>query len=349
VNENAGATVASQSVYAGDAFSRADESEDAVFYGRDRFVQHLDAAALATVSWAIGKLVVEEAPVILDLLASWDSHLPDGLRPAEVVGLGLNERELARNPALDRYVLGDLNRDPSLPFEEGRFDAALCTVSVDYLTRPFAVFPEVARVLKPGGLFAVIFSNRFFPEKAVKVWREASEAERVLIVEDYFRSAPSFGPCRVYLSKGRPRPAENRYAGLGLPSDPVYVAYAEKAGAPPERKARPVLREDRVVLPDEALVNLRKGRARETLECPYCGVRMKKWAVPVNPFTEWDREFLYVCFNDECPLIVRGWGALSEQGNQGFSYRTLYDPVSFGFFTVPVPSNRALREGIVEE
>lgn len=336
-------------VYDEGAFAREDESNDREFYATDRFVEHLDDEALATVSWAIGKLLIERSPSVLDLMASWDSHLPEGLEPAEVVGLGLNENELRRNVALTSRVLHDLNGDPVLPFADGRFDAVLCTVSVDYLTRPFEVFGEVARVLKPGGLFCVTFSNRFFPQKAVKVWQKATEPERVLIVEDYFRSAPAFGRCRVFLSKGKPRPREDKYAGLGLPSDPVYVAYAEKGGGPEGGPRRPVLSEERVPMPDGAVVAARKARARQTLECPYCGVRMKKWAVPVNPFTEWDREFMYVCFNDECPFLVRGWGVLSAQGNRGFSYRVLFDPVCSAFLTIPVPGTRALREGIVEE
>ena len=57
----------------------------------------------------IGTLVVEEAPAILDLMASWDSHLPASVRPSRTTGLGLNVRELRENPALDTAVLGDLN------------------------------------------------------------------------------------------------------------------------------------------------------------------------------------------------------------------------------------------------
>ena len=60
----------------------------------------------------------------------------------------------------------DLNRTPTLPFEDESFDVVLNTVSVDYLTRPFEVFAEVGGVLRPGGLFLVTFSNRAFPQKA---------------------------------------------------------------------------------------------------------------------------------------------------------------------------------------
>jgi SAM-dependent methyltransferase len=137
----------------------------------------------------IGTLVVEESPAILDLMAGWDSHIPGDLRAQEAVGLGLNENELRNNKVLSEAEIHDLNKDPRHPFPDNRFDAVINTVSVDYMTKPAEVFKEVWRVLKPGGLFLVIFSNRMFPEKAVKVWREAGEDERVLLVEDFFKEA----------------------------------------------------------------------------------------------------------------------------------------------------------------
>ena len=69
-----------------DAFSRLDESDDRVFYGTDRFVNHIDAVALNTVKQLIETLIVEENPVILDLMAGWDSHLPGTLNPSRVIG-----------------------------------------------------------------------------------------------------------------------------------------------------------------------------------------------------------------------------------------------------------------------
>ncbi len=63
-------------------------------------------------------------------MASWDSHLPRGSSPAQLVGLGLDETELRANGALTHRVIHDLNRDPVLPFPDGSFDAAVCTSSI---------------------------------------------------------------------------------------------------------------------------------------------------------------------------------------------------------------------------
>jgi SAM-dependent methyltransferase len=133
-----------------DAFSRLDETDDAAFYAGERCVYHMDARARQTVERVIGTLCVEPEPAILDLMAGWHSPIPDSVQPAQLVGLGLGEKDLQRNERLDRYVLHDLNQQPRLPFEDASFDVVLNSASVDYLVRPFEVFAEVARVLEPG-------------------------------------------------------------------------------------------------------------------------------------------------------------------------------------------------------
>ncbi len=330
-------------------FSRIDERDDAEFYSEDRFVNHLDDTALASVQRLIGELAVEVSPAVLDLMAGWNSHLPDSLAPGEVVGLGLNPRELARNRALDRHVLHDLNRTPALPFPDESFDIVVCSLSVDYLTRPVEVFRDTARVLKPGGLFLVIFSSRMFPEKAVKIWREMDELERVDLVRRYFRDAGEFEDCRTFVSKGLPRPKDDKYFSLGIPSDPVYAVYADRTGGAPSRAPRPEPASDPVPMPPPDVIAGRKKSASRTLCCPYCGEHLTKWAVPQSPFTEWDVPYMYVCFNDTCPYLVRGWRTMERQGNFGVSYRTMYNPWRDYFSPVPVPSLVALRDGIIQD
>lgn len=336
-------------MYGEGAFSRLDEQDDARFYARDRFVSHLDAAALSEVERIVGALVVEPRPEVLDLMASWNSHLPADLEAERVVGVGLNANELRANPRLDEWVIHDLNRDPRLPFEDGSFDVALSTVSVDYLTRPFEVFADIARLLRPGGLHLVVFSNRMFRDKAVRVWRESSEQERVLIVEDYFRGSGLYRPTSVWISPGRPRPADDKYAGLVENSDPVYAVWAEKRGregAPGHRRRPP---EPPPVPWDPQVVARRADRVGETLRCPYCDEPLAKWRVPLTPFTEIGSELLYICFNDGCGYLLAGFDAMSSQGNAGFSHRFMYDPDRRCCSCVPVPSLSALRESIVED
>lgn len=335
-------------IFREDAFSRLDSSDDRLFYAADRFVSHLDSLALATVERVIGELIVEENPVILDLMASWDSHLPEQLSPSRVVGLGLNENELRSNKILSEFLLHDLTKVPILPFPDNTFDAVINTVSVDYMAKPVQIFKEVGRILRPGGLFLVIFSNRMFPQKAVKIWRESSEDERVLLVEDFFKAAGLFEKTSLFVSKGKPRPKDDKYAPMNVRSDPVYALYADKKGGNPSRRSRPVVNLDLYQGPDREEVEKGKRKVKETLCCPHCGEKMRKWAVPENPFAcTWDNDFLYICFNDDCPYYVRGWDFMSREGNSG-SYRLMYNPEKDTCNPIPVPTPRALRESICE-
>ena len=334
--------------WAQEAFSRLDEEDDAVFYSRDRFVSHLDSSALATVENLIGDLIVEEEPLILDLMAGWDSHIPDRLHPARVVGLGLNRNELLENSRISKIVLHDLNKEPRLPFPDNEFDAVINTVSVDYMTRPIEVFKEVGRILKPGGLFLVIFSNRMFPGKAVKIWRESSEEERVRLVEEYFKRADVFEKTIVFSLKGKPRPRDDKYYSLTPLGDPIYAVSAEKKGEDPNRKPRSAGENRSETKMTREELQKKMKDIKTTLACPYCGEKMKKWAVPDNPFSQtWDNDFMYICFNDDCPYYVRGWDVLARQSISSGSYRLMYHPEKDCCLPIPVPTPTALKECII--
>jgi SAM-dependent methyltransferase len=339
---------ARQLLDAPDAFLRKDESPDAGFYQRARMTSHLDRTALDTVEAMIATLAVENAPAVLDLMASWDSHLPDSLEPAQVIGLGLNEEELKANPALDRYVVQDLNSDPVLPFDGDCFDLAINVVSVEYLTQPVRVFEEVRRVLRPGGLFLVAFSNRWFPPKVVRVWEEAKEEERIGLVEEYFRRTGGFDESEYFISMGLPRPEDDRYFHLGVPSDPVFAVFAEKSGGPNGSRQRGTIRDPAHVEIDWEKAKARKKTVSDTVACPYCQKRLTKWEVPDDPCIDWPNDVLYLCFNDACPFLVRGWRHMWNQGVLGVSYRYLYDPRTGGSSTVPIRGLADLRPGIVE-
>jgi SAM-dependent methyltransferase len=336
-----------------DAFVREDESDDAVFYRTPRLVSHLDTTALKTVERLAAGLIVEDDPGVLDLMASVDSHLPSKRAFSQVTGLGMNDEELRANPSLTDWVVQDLNSDPILPFDDDSFDVVLNVVSIEYLTQPFRVVAEVGRVLRPGGLFLVVFSTRWFPPKAVRVWEDAKEEERLGIVEEFFRGAEVFGPPEAFVSMGLPRPEDDRYFSLGTPSDPVFAVFAEKTGLSAEaangRKPRLVLRDPAQIDLDSATIQKRKERVGETMECPYCQQRLSKWEVPDDPCIDWPNDYLYLCFNDFCPFLVRGWRHMWNQGILGTSYRYLFNPLKGTSTTVPIRGLTDLRPGIVEE
>ena len=165
---------------------------------------------------------------VLDLMSSWQSHLPEGLKFARLVGLGLNDSELQKNSRLNERVVQDLNQNPVLPFESASFDAVVCTVSVEYLTNPLAVFNEVARVLRPDGHFIVTFSNRWFPSKAINIWKDLHEFERMGLVLEYFLRSGGFKNLQTYSFRGLPRPHDDKYFPDLIHSDPVYAVWGQK-------------------------------------------------------------------------------------------------------------------------
>ncbi|HEV7128788.1 MAG TPA: methyltransferase domain-containing protein [Ktedonobacterales bacterium] len=204
---------------------REDESVDTRFYQEPRLVAHLDDAAIATVTALYRPLLAPLAGQgrVLDLMSSRYAHLPDDVPRGAVVGLGMNRAELDANPQLTERVVHDLNTDPHLPFADASFDVALNTVSVQYLSHPLAVFREVARVLRPGGAYAVVFSNRMFPTKAIRAWRERDDAGHIALVRAYFALAGGFAAPEVTSRPGTP--------GFWFTpgGDPVYAVVARRA------------------------------------------------------------------------------------------------------------------------
>lgn len=169
-------------------FQRYDESSDFQFYDFPRKVVHIDEGAIGLLREHYAA-TLQDGDVLLDLMSSWRSHLPENLKPARVYGLGMNAEEMADNPQLDEFVVHSLNDNPKLPYDDAQFDAVLCAVSVQYLINPIAVFSDVSRVLKPGGRFIVSFSNRCFPTKAVAIWLNMTDMQHVALVASYFEAA----------------------------------------------------------------------------------------------------------------------------------------------------------------
>ena len=81
--------------------------------------------------------------------------------------------------------------------------------------------------------------------------------------------------------------------------------------------------------------------------CPHCGSRLKKWLVPEE--ATWSDEFFFVCFNDDCSYYRNGWEWMKEQYNQQGSYRYVFNPTTGTSSMIPVWSDSATREMIVED
>ncbi len=200
------------------AFGRMDETPDEEFYKIPRLVTHIDDRAIQAVTQLYRELFPPDGEV-LDLMSSWISHLPPETEYRRVVGLGMNEEELKRNPRLDQRVVQNLNTNPRLPFGDAEFDGCGICVSIDYLTRPVEALREVGRVLKPGAPVVITFSNRCFPTKAVSVWHQLDDRGHMQLVERYLEDAGNFRNVR-----GLDRSPRRMF------SDPLYAVVGEREG-----------------------------------------------------------------------------------------------------------------------
>jgi hypothetical protein len=178
---------------------RLDPTDDANFYDMPRFVTHIDERAIESLT-GYYKEEFEAMSVkkggkkldILDLCSSWISHYPTDMEDkyGMTVGVGMNEEELAANKQLYMHYVQDMNKNPILTqFEDNSFDIVTNVVSVDYLVKPKEIFQEIHRVLRPGGVALMSFSNRCFASKAVAMWLQADDIGRLTIVSSYYHYA----------------------------------------------------------------------------------------------------------------------------------------------------------------
>jgi len=174
-----------------DSFRRMDETPDDQFYRIPRFTSHIDQGAINAVTELYRQYLPENAD-ILDLMSSFFSHLPKEINYDRVVGLGMNEREMARNKQLDDWVVHDLNKDPILPFENSTFDASAICVSIDYLTDPISVIKDAGRVLRQNSPLIITYSNRYFESKATTAWLYLSDEQRGYLIKSFLEEADCF-------------------------------------------------------------------------------------------------------------------------------------------------------------
>ena len=203
-----------------DMFERLDENDDALFYTLPRKLVHIDDGAIAAAGQCIAHTFAPGG-VLLDLMSSWRTHLPEGFVKQKCIGLGLNAAEMADNPDLDEYIVHNLNVDPQLPFADASFDGVVVTVSIQYIIRPVEVFAEVNRILKPGCPFLVLYSNRMFPTKAIRLWHMLRDKGRAELITAYFQQAGGYEAATF--EDWSPNPGG---------SDPMFAVSARKQNAP---------------------------------------------------------------------------------------------------------------------
>jgi len=220
--------------------SRDDQTSDGDFYSCPRFVTHIDDVAINSLRSFYDQNLKPNS-VIIDLGSSWISHLPSSKSFSKVIGIGMNQQELAQNKQLDEYHVHDLNQTPNATDEtyplamitSESVDHVVCAVSIDYLIHPHTIFEDVLRVLKSksGSTFVISFSNRCFPTKAIDAWLQVDDSGRIAIVSSYFQetglknSDTKWKKIDVHdISKSD----SNEHSTSPNYSDPLFVLVGEK-------------------------------------------------------------------------------------------------------------------------
>ena len=79
---------------------------------------------------------------------------------------------------------------------------------------------------------------------------------------------------------------------------------------------------------------------------------MSLWEVPPITFSDglgWGEPYLYICFNDDCPLYKQGWEQLKEDYAQTASYRCMSYPSNGKFELMPVFSPHGAKGQVIDD
>jgi SAM-dependent methyltransferase len=212
--------------YADNPFQRENEADDCLFYESTRLVKHVDSIASDHISEIYSRFL-NPGIKVLDLMSGSSSHLPEDMPSLEITGLGLNQAELDKNTALHHRVVHNLNQNPILPFENQQFDLVICSLSVEYLNQPQAVFKDIARILKPEAQLIITFSDRWLTQKVTRIWKMLYPFERMGLVTDFFKSTGRFENLATESIQGYYRPYSDPLYKERRDSDPIFAVWGQ--------------------------------------------------------------------------------------------------------------------------
>jgi 2-polyprenyl-3-methyl-5-hydroxy-6-metoxy-1,4-benzoquinol methylase len=112
------------------------------------------------------KKLIKQGMAVLDAGCGHGNYVIDENRReiSWAVGVDTSEEAVTNNICLDEIKICDLAK---LPFENNTFDVVISLWVLEHLKLPEAVFSEIYRVLKPGGIFMFATPNKNFLPLAV--------------------------------------------------------------------------------------------------------------------------------------------------------------------------------------
>jgi SAM-dependent methyltransferase len=216
-----------ENIYGHYPFIRNNTVPEEEFYASPRLITHLDKTAAKHVE-AVYSSFLDTDMRLLDLMSSFETHLPFSFLTTDIVGLGLNSREMEGNEFLNDHVIHNLNVTPILPFPDASFDGVICTSSIEYLSHPFEIIKEISRILRPGGKIGIVVSDRWFNGEEITFWSDLHPFERQGFMLNLLRSRQEFGSLNTESIRGFPRPSTDIHLGNRVESDPIFAVWATK-------------------------------------------------------------------------------------------------------------------------
>ncbi|MFE6921727.1 class I SAM-dependent methyltransferase [Nocardia sp. NPDC057663] len=122
------------------------------------YAEHRPDYAAAGIRWVLEPLGAKDVPAVLDLGAG-TGKLTDGLLAAGAEVIAVEPDEAMRAELVRRYpsVTALSGTAEDIPLPDGSVDAVLAGQAFHWFDQARA-FPEIARVLRPGGVFAAFWN-----------------------------------------------------------------------------------------------------------------------------------------------------------------------------------------------
>jgi hypothetical protein len=97
---------------------------------------------------------------------------------------------------------------------------------------------------------------------------------------------------------------------------------------------------------------LQQVLAMKKPKCPNCDTEMNLWEVPniaMGDGLGWGTPYLFICFNDNCPMYVNGWDNIKDNYAHNASYRCMSFPGTTQFECIPVFSPEGAKGQIIDD
>jgi len=144
---------------------------------------------------------------VLELGAAEKSYLPENLKLARHVGVGLSDKLMEENPSLTEKIIVDLNKvveDRDVDSDDLRrlavepFDAIIMSNTVNFLTHPREVYKSAWFLLNPGGTMINAFSSKKasagkFERAETRMWRDYNDDQHMWVAGSFFQFSAGEG------------------------------------------------------------------------------------------------------------------------------------------------------------